>query len=199
MIEMTKLHKVVKKGFTHDNVDNKSVDWYTPSWVFERLGLEFDLDPCAPHKDMFDVERLRWLGVNPEEYNGGVPWIPAKKSYSVIDDGLSKDWNNDLVWLNPPYGKFTGAWLDKMHHHRNGVALVFSRTDCAWYHNSVVNADAVLFIKGRIKFVDGLGVTGGSGAGCGSMLVAWGNKSIAALESMKDIGHFVRIESKCVN
>lgn len=23
-----------KGGFTHDSADNKSVDWYTPPWVF---------------------------------------------------------------------------------------------------------------------------------------------------------------------
>jgi len=160
-----------KQGFTHDNVNNKSVDWYTPPWIFERLNLDFDLDPCAPI--------------------GGVPWIPAKKHYSLIDDGLTKDWGSDLVWLNPPYGVSTGAWLNKMHNHRNGIALVFSRTDCAWYHDFVAEADAILFLRGRVKFVDGLGVTGGSGAGCGSMLIAWGDKSVKALGSMSDRGHFV--------
>lgn len=35
-------------GFTHDNVNNASVDWYTPAWVFEELNLQFDLDPCHP-------------------------------------------------------------------------------------------------------------------------------------------------------
>lgn len=24
-------------GFTHDDVDNKSVDWYTPAWIFVRM------------------------------------------------------------------------------------------------------------------------------------------------------------------
>ena len=27
-----------KGGFTHDSVDNKSVDWYTPRWIFDELG-----------------------------------------------------------------------------------------------------------------------------------------------------------------
>jgi hypothetical protein len=76
-----------------------------------------------------------------------------------------------------------------MHDHRNGIALVFARTDCAWFHDSVAKADAILFLRGRIKFVDGLGVTGGSGAGSGSMLVAWGQDNVKALEAMRDIGH----------
>lgn len=159
-------------GFAHDNVNNKSVEWYTPKWIFDKLGLNFDLDPCSPE--------------------GGIPWIPAKKYLSVKDDGLTSTWGDDLVWLNPPYGRFTGAWLDKMHRHRKGIALVFARTDCAWFHNSVVNADAILFLKGRVKFVDGLGITGGGGAGCGSMLIAWGGVSVNALESLSDYGYFVK-------
>jgi hypothetical protein len=157
-------------GFTHDNVKNKSVDWYTPKWIFDRLGIEFDLDPCQPEQ--------------------GIEWIPAKKRYSIVDDGLAQTWQG-RVWLNPPYGKHTPAWMDKMHNHRNGIALVFARTDCAWFHNSVAKADAILFLKGRIKFVDGLGVTGGSGAGCGSMLIAWGGDNVRALEEINDIGHLV--------
>ena len=37
-----------------------SDDVYSPPHVFERLGLTFDLDVCAP--------------------KGGLPWIPAKRS-----------------------------------------------------------------------------------------------------------------------
>jgi hypothetical protein len=47
--------------------------------------------------------------------------------------------------------------LEKMHYHRQGVALVFARTDCKWFHDYVAKADAILFLKGRVKFVDGLG------------------------------------------
>jgi hypothetical protein len=159
-------------GFTHDSAQNKSVDWYTPPHIFDDLGLEFDLDPASPE--------------------GGVPWIPAKKIYTEADDGLVQPWHG-LVWLNPPYGKHTYAWLEKMHTHRNGVALVFARTDCRWYHDFVAKSDGILFLKGRIKFVDGLGVTGGGGAGSGSMLIAWGKESLYALERISHKGHFVPI------
>ena len=157
-------------GFTHDKKENLSVDWYTPKWVFDEMGVEFDLDPCAP--------------------KGGVPWIPAKRSLSLEDDGLTQPWEG-LVWLNPPYGKHTPLWLEKMHKHRNGVALLFARTDCIWFHKYCATADAVLFLKGRIAFVDGLGKTGGGGAGCGSMLVAWGD-GVHALLGLKHKGFAVR-------
>jgi len=156
------------KGFTHDSVKNVSVEWYTPSWVFEKLNLKFDLDPCHPKEK--------------------IPWIPVDKTFNIDDDGLSQCWDG-LVWLNPPYGKHTSAWLKKMHTHRNGVALVFARTDCKWYHDYITNADAILYLKGRISFVDGFGVTAGSGAGSGSMLVGWGQDAALALSQMSDLGH----------
>lgn len=157
-------------GFTHDSAANKSVDWYTPPSIFEEMGVIFDLDPCQPV--------------------GGIPWIPVWKYYTEQDDGLLQQWSG-RVWLNPPYGKFTTHWLAKMHQHRNGISLLFARTDCKWYHDYVAKADAILFLSGRIKFVDGLGVTDGSGAGCGSMLIAWGVDNVSVLERMKEKGHLV--------
>lgn len=155
--------RTASTGFTHDSAQNKTVDWYTPKHLFDSLGLRFDLDPAAPI--------------------GGVPWIPADRHYSLADDGLAQPWQG-RVWLNPPYGKETGKWLAKMHTHRNGLALVFARTDCVWFHSFVAKADAICFLKGRVKFVDGLGVTGLSGAGAGSMLAAWGSDNVAALRRL---------------
>lgn len=157
-------------GFTHDNKNNVSVEWYTPPYIFEWMNTEFDLDPCHP-KDK-------------------ISWVPVKKHYWEEIDGLNQKWEGK-VWLNPPYGKYTSAWLEKMHQHRNGISLVFARTDCKWYHEYVAKADAILFLKGRVKFVDGFNKTGGSGAGSGSMLVAWGKDNVETLKQMKDKGHLV--------
>lgn len=158
-------------GFTHDKKNNATVDWYTPPNLFKQIGLEFDLDPCQPERK--------------------IPWIPAATHYWEAIDGLTLPWEG-RVWLNPPYGKFTPAWLKKMHEHRNGVALVFARTDCAWYHDYVREADAILFMRGRVKFVDGLGKTGGGGAGCGSMLIAWGHDNVDALVAASALGHLIK-------
>ena len=157
-------------GFTHESQGSVTVEWYTPPWIFERIGITFDLDPCHPKTI--------------------IPWVPAKKTFNIHDDGLSCKWTGK-VWLNPPYGKFTKLWLAKMHAHRNGIALVFSRTDCQWFHDYIVKADAVLFLRKRIKFVDGTGATGNSGAGSGSLMAAWGQRNVAALAAMQDCGHFV--------
>lgn len=74
---------------------------YTPRWVFDGLGLTFDLDPASP------VE--------------GGDCVPAHRKLTRLDDGLSADWNG-LVWLNPPFSEAT-AWADKFRRHGNGVFL----------------------------------------------------------------------------
>ena len=162
-----------KKGFTHESPVNETTEWYTPAWIFEKLGLKFDLDPCHSRQP--------------------IKWIPAAKTFTIDDNGLLQKWTG-LVWLNPPYGRMTTSWLKKMHEHRQGVALVFARTDCKWYHDYIVKAEAILFLQGRVAFVNGSGRPGGAGAGCGSILVAWGSESVKALSKMKDQGHLVLLK-----
>lgn len=91
-------------------VKGKSVEWYTQPWVFEELGLSFDLDPASP----VDAETF----------------VPARTRYTRLNDGLSRPWFG-RVWPNPPYGPDTDFWMRRMIAHGNGVALVFSRTDAA--------------------------------------------------------------------
>jgi DNA N-6-adenine-methyltransferase (Dam) len=151
----------VKTGFTHESQAAKSIEWYTPPSIFEGLKTQFSMDVCAPE--------------------GGLPWIPALHFLSKKDNGLTTPWYG-TVWCNPSYGKETPLWLAKLKEHGNGLALVFSRTDCKWFFDYVVKSDAILFLKGRVKFVDGNGDSGNSGAGNGSMLVAYGEEGKQILE-----------------
>lgn len=134
-------------------------EWLTPPHVFKAL-QPFDLDVCEP--------------VSP-------PWRIAPKGYSANDDGLLQDWVG-FVWCNPPYGRATSSWLARMARHRNGLALIFARTDTQMFHEYVFNADAILFLKGRLSFYDVQGVKGGS-AGAPSCLVAWGPKPCGVYRS----------------
>lgn len=162
----------MSSGFTHESQDAVSVEWYTPPWVFEKLGIEFDMDVCT--------------------VKGGMPHIPAKNVLSKEDNGLTTKWEGS-VWCNPPYGKETSAWLDKFAKHGNGISLVFARTDTKWFHDIISKVDAVLFVKGRIQFIDGNGATNKSGSTCGSMLLAFGKDNV---ESLKNIEGFLVINNK---
>ncbi len=134
--------------------DLTTVEWYTPEHIFDALGLGYDLDPAAP--------------------KGGVPWIPATRHYSVEDGGLTQPWEG-RVWLNPPYGRETQKWVDRLIEHGNGVALVFARVDAAWAQRAIQAADGVCFISGRLSFLPGNGpIAKGHNAAAPSMLLGYG-------------------------
>lgn len=139
-------------GFAHESTAIQTDDWWTPKFIFDRLGLDFDLDPAAPA--------------------GGVPWIPCRRFYTPRDDGLQKPWFG-RVWLNPPYGQATPRWLERMVAHGDGIALLFSRTDTRWFHEFAPTAAVACFLRGRIRFVRPSGEEAGT-PGTGSMLLAWG-------------------------
>lgn len=42
-------------GMEREHSKHKSVEWYSPGWVFDGLELTFDVDPCSP----FDMETVR--------------------------------------------------------------------------------------------------------------------------------------------
>ena len=160
----------VKTGFTHESQSAETVSWYTPPHIFEMMGIKFGLDVCAPQ--------------------GGVPWIPATNHYALPQDGLSLPWVGK-VWCNPPYGKETVKWLERMNVHRNGVALVFARTDTKWFHEYASKADSLLFLRGRVQFVDGLKKTSGSGSTCGSVLLVYGEECVEKLRNSREYGFYV--------
>ena len=106
--------------FNYVNEDVTTNDHYTPKWVFDLLGVTFDIDVAAPL--------------------GGVPWIPALKSYSQADDGLTQPWHG-LVWCNPPYSDIL-PWVKRLNKHGNGIALL-PHTKGAWRREVWAKADGI--------------------------------------------------------
>jgi hypothetical protein len=134
---------IARGGFVHET-PGRSVEWYTPPEIFAALGLAFDLDPAAPP--------------------GGVPWVPARRSLSVIEDGLQQPWTG-TVWLNPPYGRGVGRWLERLSAHGDGLALVYARTDTVWFQTAVPRASLLCFIRRRLSFIGPDGQRAGAGPG----------------------------------
>lgn len=97
--------------FTTSQTATTSDDWYTPKWIFDALGVTFDLDVACPP--------------------GGPPFVPCRRYYTQADDGLASPWEG-LVWMNPPYSKPT-PWVDKFLRHENGIALL-PAAKSKWYN-----------------------------------------------------------------
>lgn len=144
--------------------------WLTPRAILEPLG-QFDLDPCAAPSPR--------------------PWPTAARHIELPEDGLKADWHG-RVWLNPPYGKATGHWLKRLAEHRNGIALIFARTDTQMFFDHVwEQATAILFLRGRLTFCDQRGAIASFNAGGPSCLVAYNDANATALQRSGLDGHLV--------
>ena len=144
----------------HEPSIGQSDDWYTPREIFVALRLEFDLDPCSP---------------------GPGHWVPARRIFTKADDGMKQPWAG-LVFMNPPFGGRHGhvPWLRKFLIHANGIAIVRAYTSSGWWHDWVPRADALLFPRGKTKFIRPDGSIGRA-PGHGVALLAMGEVSCAAL------------------
>jgi hypothetical protein len=110
-----------------------SDDCYTPRWVFDAMGLEFDLDVAAPP---------------------GGPWhVPAKRYYTAEDDGLAQPWDG-LIWCNPPYSNFW-PWSAKWAAHDRGVLMGIVLPETAWLPPIFTAADVVAFCAPEFSRPDG--------------------------------------------
>ena len=102
-----------------------SNDKSTPKEFYKELNKEFkfDFDPC-PLNAKFDGLTIQWGRRN---------------------------------FVNPPYGRQIKLWIRKgweqaRYYDRLVVFLLASRTDTYWWHNYIMDADEIRFIKGRLKF-----------------------------------------------
>lgn len=157
---------------SHQSASAMTVDWLTPPNLIESLGL-FDLDPCA---------------------SVGQPWRTALKMLTVVDDGYSAKWDG-RVWLNPPYGKDAARWLAKLSEHRNGIALVFARTETRMFFDWVWPvADSLLFIEGRLHFHYPDGSRAKANSGAPSVLIAYGESNTDSLRTSGIPGRLVNLK-----
>ena len=151
--------------------ENTKVEWLTPPELVKCLGV-FDLDPCTPINN---------------------PFFHAKNNYTTLDDGLKKEWFG-RVYLNPPYGRGMELWLEKLKFHGNGIALIFARTETKCFFEHIWNdADAVLFVKGRIRFYHVSGVQGGT-PGSPSVFIAYGKENANTLKTCGIEGRFLNLK-----
>jgi phage N-6-adenine-methyltransferase len=131
-----------------------SDDYWTPKWVFDALGIEFDLDVACP----------------PE----GPPHTPAKAWYTQETNGLTSPWHGN-VWMNPPYGN-ASPWVQRFMQHGHGIALLpFARS--AWANLLWDKADGIVMMPSTMKFDQG-------SIFMQTMLVAYGEPNVNAIANI---------------
>jgi phage N-6-adenine-methyltransferase len=133
-------------------------DWNTPLEVLTPIRLfgRIALDPCSNENSI----------------------VGAAREYRLDrgEDGLVLPWTgHSLVYVNPPYGREIGAWVDKaaVSGASSGadiIMLVPARTDASWFHRAARTAQALCLWRGRLRF---LGAP--SSAPFPSALIYWGS------------------------
>lgn len=114
-----------------------SGDWETPQELFDELDREFHftLDAAATPAN-----------------------AKCRDFFTTGQNALHHAWPG-RVFCNPPYGRELWKWVFQGYTEalcclRNEVVVMLlpSRTDTQWWHDYVMKADEIRFIKGRLKF-----------------------------------------------
>ena len=117
-------------------------EWYTPREYIEAarkvLG-KIDLDPASsPQADAV---------------------VRAAVHYAIDDSGLAHEWRG-RVWLNPPYAaELVGRFIVKLAIHVDAgdvsaaIVLVNNATETAWFQSLLTRASALVFPRGRVRFL----------------------------------------------
>jgi hypothetical protein len=146
---------------SHQTAIGKSQVHITPKWILDPLG-SFDLDPAA---------------ADPR------PWDCAAVNYTEADDGLRHPWRG-RVWLNPPFDQYVvGKFIRRLAAHGRGTALLHARTETDWFLPIWQRASGILFLSNRIKFCKPDGSEQPFNSGAPPILVAFGEKDLAALRA----------------
>jgi DNA N-6-adenine-methyltransferase (Dam) len=81
-------HKLARKVYH----ESKRTTWGTPWHVFDPYNdvFAFTLDVCASHENR-----------------------KCARYFSPAEDGLAQDWGHEICWMNPPFGRHIGLWMQK--------------------------------------------------------------------------------------
>lgn len=113
--------------------------WDTPPELVAQMAPLFpwDVDVCASSPNVCET----YFGEQPD---------------GAFVDGLEEAWTG-LCWMNPPYGRQIGKWVDKARRAARAagtavVCLLPARTDTAWWQRNVIAASMVVHIAGRLCY-----------------------------------------------
>lgn len=117
---------------------------------------------------MFSSDSDEW--VTPDNFYNGLDNIyhftldPAtdgwnskcKRYFTAQQDGLKQSWQGETVFVNPPYSDIK-EWVRKSYEEGQKpntcvVMLIPSRTDTKYWHDYIMKAQEIHFVKGRLKF-----------------------------------------------
>jgi len=149
-------------------LSSRANDWVTPQPLFDEWDrlFHFTLDVAASHQN-----------------------YRVKKYFTIEEDALRQAWNNDVCWMNPPYGRGLKKWIQKAHREslRGAiiVGLIPARTDTSYWHKWIFPCADICFLRGRVKFLREGDII--DNAPFPSAMVVWGDELHRAKQSLGDL------------
>lgn len=160
---------------------HKSVDWYTPPYIIEKVR-----------------EVLGCIGLDPASDYVPQQWIQARVYRNFA--GLDEPWIASTVFCNPPYGKTKGysnqslwSWYManqfKLGRFQEGILLINSTHGYKWYEE-LWTRYPVCLARERIRFIKPDGTVGGQ-AKRGQTFVYFGADPSKFIEVFSSLGRIV--------
>ncbi len=120
--EQPQLFNLPQTSYTSD-------DYWTPKWIFDTMGVEFDLDVACPPN--------------------GPAHTPTTNYYTKQDDGLTSPWYGN-VFMNPPFSK-PQPWIMRFLEHANGIGICVA-SKSRWFDHLWQHVDGIVFLPSNLKY-----------------------------------------------
>ena len=142
-----KIPEIIEAKKPHVTNNSGNNEWYTPKEYVEIARKSMGSIDCDP--------------ASSEVAN---KTVQSEVFYTCDDDGLQKDWNGN-VWMNPPYStdlinQFSEKLINQIEqgNTKQACVLVNNATETKWFQLMAEKAQAIWFIKSRIKFLNASGI-----------------------------------------
>lgn len=141
----------IQKAKAHVAHNSGENEWYTPSPFIESARAVLGVIDCDPASCELANKTVQ-----------------ASSYFTKESDGLSRRWFGN-VWMNPPYAQplisqFSEAVSSKYEAGEiaSAIVLVNNATETSWFQRMLASANAVCFVRSRIKFIDQHGKPSGA-------------------------------------
>lgn len=141
----------IQKAKAHVAHNSGENEWYTPAPFIESARAVLGVIDCDPASCELANKTVQ-----------------ASSYFTKESDGLSRRWFGN-VWMNPPYAQplisqFSEAVSSKYEAGEiaSAIVLVNNATETGWFQRMLASANAVCFIRSRIKFIDQHGKPSGA-------------------------------------
>lgn len=149
--------------FALDDREASTDCWFTPKWIFDGLGITFDIDVAAP--------------------SNGPLYVPCREWFDESIDGLAQPWHG-VIWCNPPFSD-PAPWCDRYANHPDGIILVRADLSTGGPYRAFSASHAIYVASRRIQFVNATsGASDTSSVNFSSVLLARGDTCVAALHRL---------------